>query len=366
MNKYNKILIVCDHYPLSPRVQKLRESIIKMDSNCEIVVFAWNRNHVDVKEDFVYAHNSKSGYGNKANVLLNLASFGKELRRFVYNFKPSRIHAIDFLMLLLIKADSKYEVIYEVYDIKFIRISFLNRIREKIEKTKLKNVKKIILASKFFQQYYQDLIGDKFYYVLNNKPTKVISDIYTGYLKEHMIRMRSKYVIGFVGNIRHYEILVNLINSIKDYEDVVVLLAGSGPSEAKVHNYCSKNNLLDKVIFSGRFTYDDLMGIYNSIDLVWAAYPNDNRNVYYAISNKYYESQIFSIPIVVAEKTLLAEEVNKMSLGFSVNPYSVEDIRKKIQFFKESSFEYPSVNKEEVYWESEMEIILNIYEIGDE
>ena len=49
-----KLYIICDHYPLSPRVNKLIETIEKEFSNIEALT--WNRTNKVVSEPFIYAY----------------------------------------------------------------------------------------------------------------------------------------------------------------------------------------------------------------------------------------------------------------------------------------------------------------------
>ena len=48
-----EVLIVCDHYPISPRINKIRNSILNINSKYKVKVLVWNRALKSVKEDFV-------------------------------------------------------------------------------------------------------------------------------------------------------------------------------------------------------------------------------------------------------------------------------------------------------------------------
>ena len=68
--------------------------------------------------------------------------------------------------------------------------------------------------------------------------------------------------------------------------------------------------------------------IYDYVDYVWAAYPNNNLNVKYAISNKYFESLNFQKKIIVSSKTELSNLVISKNQGFSINPFKKKEIEK--------------------------------------
>lgn len=86
-------------------------------------------------------------------------------------------------------------------------------------------------------------------------------------------------------------------------------------------------NGVPNIFMTGPYKYEEIEHLYGSADIIWAAYPNKDFNVQYAISNKFHESLAYAIPAVYADKTRLGEYVVASSLGCQVNPYSVEDIR---------------------------------------
>lgn len=84
---------------------------------------------------------------------------------------------------------------------------------------------------------------------------------------------------------------------------------------------------IDNVYFTGRYEYDKIEYLYYNSDIVWAAYPNKDYNVKYAISNKFHESLHYNVPCIFSEKTSLGDLVLRKEIGFVVDPYSVEKIR---------------------------------------
>lgn len=361
-----KILMICDHYPLSPRVKKIRESLIKLYPKSIIKVMAWNRNNEDIKEDYVVALNQEIGYGNRYKKLINLYEFMKKVRKEIKLFKPTYIHAIDFEMLVVASLTSRSsKIIYEVYDIKFFNNKIVNRLREKIEKFIITNrLENIILASPYFKKYYiQQGIKQKNIVTLNNKPSvKYIQNSKQGYMKGYSEIIKDKITIGFIGTIRYKDILLNLINATKDNEGVLIFLIGSGPDYEYFFNYVKSNNIGDKVIMTGRYDMDDLEEIYKYMDYIWAVYPNKDTNVKYAISNKFFESQVFNKKVIVANETFLGEEVIEKSLGYSVNPYEVKNIQNLINQFKKNIGQ--DINQEYIenmFWEKEERQLIKIY-----
>lgn len=361
-----KILILCDHYPLSPRVKKIRNSLIKLYPNCIVKVFAWNRSNNNVVEDYVISFNQEIGYGKKLNKLFNLFKFIKSAKEFMNGFKPDYIHSIDIEMLITSALISKKtKLIYEIYDIKFFKNNFINWIREKIEFFMINRYTyAMILASPYFDIYYKEKrIKCIKMIVINNKPSNELNVETKGnYMHKYKSLIRNKIVVGFIGTIRYQSVLVNLIDASTELDNVVVLLAGDGPSCKYIKAYIDSNALESKIIMTGRYSIEDLNSIYESCDYVWAAYPNKDINVKYAISNKFFESIVFRKKVIVSENTMVGNSVNELEIGYTVDPYNVESI---FVLLKSLSKEAYTANKvsfgKGLFWEDEEVELKSIY-----
>lgn len=359
-----KILILCDHYPLSPRVIKMRNSILKIKECSEVEVFCWNRKNQEVTEDYVVPYNKTSEYGNFLKNAFGIINFIEAAKNHIKKYNPFYIHAIDLPMLIAAAASTQtHRIIYEVYDIKSVRNSILNKIRETIEVFIInKRVDKLIYASPYFYIYYNNKLKiNKKYINLNNKPNESVGLTKTNYMEPYKERIRNKMVIGFVGNIRHKELLLNLIYAINLLEGVVVLLAGEGIAADKIKSDIKNKDVEKKVIFTGRFESIDLSAIYESCNYVWAAYPNKTANVMYAVSNKFYECIVFRTKIIVSNNTFLSEDVIKNDIGYVIDPYDKNDIKKMVLKLKEI-YSHDVLNTQmNSYWEDDELQLPDIY-----
>jgi len=363
-----KILMLSDHYPLSPRVKKIRNSMLKLYPESNVKILAWNRENTTKTEDYVETFNQDLGYGNKLGKLLNLIKFKKKAKMLFDEFKPDYVHAIDLEMCIVARAISKkVKLIYEVYDIKFFENKILNYIREKLELNIIKNnISGMILASPYFKIYYDDKCASKKdKIIINNKPSNsIMSNKSKGYMSSYMDLLRDKIVIGFIGTIRYKDILLNLINSVKDNDKANILLSGSGPHLNIIKEYVEKNNLQNKVIMTGRYREADLEEIYDACDYIWAAYPNKDLNVKYAISNKFFESIVFNKKVIVSENTMLGDSVIELKKGYVVNPYAPKDIEALIEKLEINKYKLEKTSfGNGFFWEDEELELKKIYKL---
>lgn len=357
-----RILLLCDQYPLPPRIINMKNSIQKYYPKSEITIFAWNRNSTKISEEDVISLDMNIGYGNQIKKILYLPKVYFFIKKLSKNKKFSILHAIDFELMFLssiIKTEEK--LVYEVYDIKFLANRVLNTIRYLVEKRSVnRKVDAVIFASPYFKNYYdENSYSIHNYIVVNNKPIfHEMIDKDSGYMNPYTKEIQKKIVISFVGLLRYPEILKKLMNVINKQENILLLFAGSGPAREELEKH-AKAIKMSNLIFTGRYSNIDLKSIYDVTDAIWAAYPNNDLNVKYAVSNKYFESQLFKRKIIVSDNTYLGNEVASKGLGLCVDPYSEEDIRRVILSI--SKLKYISPINEEKFWQNEEKYIEKIY-----
>lgn len=349
-----KILILINQYPIQPRTVKVIDSMKKLIPQVEIKVLAWNRSNLVNYEEEIISVNCDCGYGNKIKKAFGMLYFFREAKKFIKDYNPDYIHAIDWDMLAIGCLLKRNEIIYEVYDIPNCNNKILEKIMISIERISLKKVNKVLVASQYFKQEYLD----KEVHILNNKPKK--------YFYKNEIKLQEKrkdIVIGYVGKIRNYKILEMLIDECTNL-NIKLLIAGDGPDAKKIRKYIEMKK---NVEYLGKYEYSDINNIYSNIDIIWAAYPIDNRNVRYAISNRFYESSILGKPCIVTDKTELGKYVIENNLGYVVNTESRENIRNILRDIisnKDKLNEFKNnINKisNKMYWEEEEECIKEIY-----
>ena len=80
--------------------------------------------------------------------------------------------------------------------------------------------------------------------------------------------------------------------------------------------------------FHGEFkSPDDLPKIYDQIDVLLCTYDIKTASPRFAEPNKLYESIYFKTPIIVSSNTFIAEKVNRLGIGFDIDPYNNESVK---------------------------------------
>lgn len=314
-----KILLVDECYPLNTRNIKILSSLRRFYPNSEIHVITWDRagdfDANDVVESkwkwHLYTHSAR--YGNKLQKLFGLFGYRSFCKKIVRAIKPDVIiasHWNNLLMLPRLDYD-KQMLIYENLDAP-TGPSLVRYILGRIEQSYMSHAL-TIHASRFYTAIYPQKYRQM---VLENKP--VFNTTPVDYSPQKPLR------IAYLGNVRYIDILKNLADAVRGDERFKLSYHGGGPDYEDLKDYV---NGVPNIFMTGPYKYEEIEHLYGSADIIWAAYPNKDFNVQYAISNKFHESLAYAIPAVYADKTQLGEYVVASSLGCQVNPYSVEDIR---------------------------------------
>lgn len=335
-----KILFVLSHNP-NPRVIKKIDSLINKN---DVTVIYWNR----------FKYNTKF----KVNKSVKLIEFSMKVpskdavRRFYAlikyyflvkevfnNLQPEFVHATNFDMLLILnrvlKKNIKTKVIYEIGDLgkyvfyeneKFITRKIYKKIASSEARIMNKRVDSLILTSKhFWDHYYSNFFSIKKTYIILNVPKKSL-------FKDYSKRQNINFNIGFIGSVRYYQNLINLIIATQGLKpEINVLIAGDGPDFNKVKEYINNRNITNVTLY-GPYNYEkEIVNLYNQIDLVYSVYDSSEKNVQLALPNRLYEAINCEIPIIASKKTKLSEFIEKEEIGVTVDSNNIEDLSQAIK-----------------------------------
>lgn len=314
------ILLIDDIFPINTRNSKILNSLSEhFKENAQISVMTWNRNNSSIDGfDNYYFYCKESAYGHKFRKLINLWGYRNYCHSTIRTLHPDIIIASHWNNLLLIpKLDGERQMlIYDNLDIP-TGPKLLRGVASFLEKHRMKRVNLTIHASRFFKSLYNPSFNQL---VLENKPT-----FYTEPLDYHL---HTPIRIVFIGLVRHYEILSNLISAVSGNPHFQLYLHGDGHACQQLQVF---SNGEPNVFFTGRYSYNEIKGLYEEADIIWAAYPNKDYNVRYAISNKFHESLVFGLPTIYSENTQVGEYASKNNIGIQVDPYSIESIKSLLE-----------------------------------
>lgn len=358
-----KCLFVDTGYPINTRTEKFKKTISKC-FNTQVI--AWNRNsnnNINTDDNY-HILESDIGYGHKLKKLWLLPKFIFHVYNVVKKENPDYLFLSHWDSLLCFVVanlflKSKSKIIYDCLDLPTSRNKSILKALFYIESICLKKVDLVILASR----YYAKLYNHDNIMVFENYPSRDIIDslpdtpVWLNSLQEK--KSKGIKFISWIGVVRYRDVLTNMVDAMRTV-NAELLIFGDGPELSFLKSYIKEKQLESKVLFFGRYSQVDLPFIYKVSNLVWAAYPTLDFNAVYAISNKFFESSLFSRPPIISRKTMMAEELYKVNgSAVLVNEFDVADIVNEINnalSSKETTF-----NKytPDVFWEEKEKELLH-------
>ena len=315
------ILLVDDCYPINTRNQKIINSLKKnYGDKVKLTVVAWDRNngYTEAQPGYV-VYKKTSAYGHKTRKLMNLWGYRQFCRATIQQQRPDVVIASHWNNLLMVPQldRSRQMLIYENLDVP-TEGYLVRKASTLLERMEMQRADLTIHASRFFPKLYPASCNQL---VLENKPTFQAP-------KPQPYAPHKPLRIAFIGLLRYRDILGTLIDAVRNDERFELYFHGDGHAKEFLEAHASQAG---NVFFTGRYAYNDVARLYEQTDVVWAAYPNKDFNVKYAISNKFHESLTFGIPTVYANETCLGDFVTEHHIGMAVDPYSSDAIKQLLE-----------------------------------
>lgn len=269
-------------------------------------------------------------YSNSQSYPKRMKSLWKGVKQVITRHKDEDavyyLFGLDIAMVF--NAMCRKRFIYEESDLAhtYIGNSMIRCALEIIDKAIIKRSLLTVFTSEGFIKYHFGCTIDK----CKNKnyvliPNRLSLDVKNCKMVQGAPSHIENLRIGFVG--------VGRFKSVKHFAQVIlerfpnIEMHFFGNIAEKFQSDFDELKRFDKCFFHGAFaTPRDLPEIYSSIDLVLSTYDIEFENVRYAEPNKIYEAIYFETPIIVSKSTFLSDKVNRLGIGYSVDPLNDDSI----------------------------------------
>ena len=210
----------------------------------------------------------------------------------------------------------EYDIRHQVRDLHALQLGrgLVPAALRTVERLLLRKVSKVIVSSPMFaSEYYESRFGGEIV-LLENVPQE---SVWRDFVREQ--QSDGDFLVGYVGILRYKDALYKLIESVerlvREGFPIRVLFAG-GASPENLADVKAKITIREAFEFSGPYEYSkDITRLYKNVDLIYAVYDEFNRNCQLAMPNKFYESILSGIPILVANNTFVGKQIQKYGIG---------------------------------------------------
>lgn len=144
-----------------------------------------------------------------------------------------------------------------------------------------------------------------------------------------------KLRISYIGAVRQYNELKNLMDAAIDLEDIEISIHGAGVSykPLKTIEKYYKNSKI-----TGTYHFSQSAELYSQADLLYAVYDMKLANWKNSYPVKFYETIITKTPIIVSKGSVLEEFLEEHDIGFVVDGSNIDEIRKLIIYVRDNRY----------------------------
>lgn len=253
------------------------------------------------------------------NYLIKFLNNQYELKKIIrkYNSTTTVFYSFGLALTLSLKLNGCRYYIYEIADILYGYNKF-NSLRwffKAIDKFLIEKSILTVLTSAGFGHFLYNKSWPNNLVVQANKLNDFFRERERPVLPNSSI---DKLIFSYVGAFRYP-------NTIFQFAKII----GGRYPQHEFHFYGDSILTPDVVRLSNEYTNikyfgpfkspDDLTSIYEAIDIVVACYDTQSLNERIAEPNKLYESLYFKKPIIVSVNTFLADRVNDLECGFTID-----------------------------------------------
>lgn len=122
------------------------------------------------------------------------------------------------------------------------------------------------------------------------------------------------------GTMRYFKHQKKVIERLANDDRFVVYYHGTGPELEQYKEFVKTNNI-ENVIFTGRYDNSKKNELLKDADILNNSYWIDNENeVLYALSNRYYDGLIYRIPQLVEAQTYKTSICEENAIGIGIDP----------------------------------------------
>jgi len=317
----NKKVVLIRSRSIDSAIFKLADTLFKNGYAVHLLV--WDRQNNLQEKDYPYKitkFNLKAPY-DKYQALLYLPLWW--IYEFIFLLKNDSdiIHACDLDTLwpaIIIKKIKRVPLLYTIYDFYANNLidgtfqplrNFIRYFFSSIEKLGIKFTDILYIADKSREEEVKGAKIKKLVHIYNTPPD---------YKNFNNKRVTSKFSIFFGGLLIENRGIQHVIQSIKDLEDVELIIAGTGKCKDEIKKSSEK---YDNIEYLGWLpSYDDIIRECFKSDILFRFNDPKVPKTKFESPNKLFEAMMCKKPIIVNDRSAMADIVKEENCGVVV-PY---------------------------------------------
>lgn len=321
-------MILTNRFDPDIRVLKEAEYLRGLGINVEIL--CWDRENEYLDKPVEYINEIKikrfypfARYGSGFKQVKAYIKFIKQVKKYLsekeYNYL--HCHDLDGVIVGFISNSKKSKLIFDMHEIYEIqgskqRIRYIIRMIVNFMQSKSDY---IIYVNDLQKKLMKNKNKDKLIYIPNYPEVENF--------KEVKKTKSEKLRVSYIGTVRQFNELKNLMDASVNINEVKISIHGIGTSYKKLKDI--EEDYYNAEV-TGIYNYTDSTELYNNTDVLYAVYPMNTLQNKMSYPIKFFESIITLTPIIVSKNSVLEEFIKKYDIGFIVEGNNILDIKRLI------------------------------------
>jgi glycosyltransferase involved in cell wall biosynthesis len=137
------------------------------------------------------------------------------------------------------------------------------------------------------------------------------------------------FTISYIGTIGKQRFLLELVDVVKEINNVHCIIAGSGSKKKYVDALKTKCSQIENVEFIGRIPMNEVIPSTKKSNVIICMFDPQDENSRVGLPNKVFESMVTGRPIIASKNVYLGKFVEGKNIGLSI-PYNKKSLKDAI------------------------------------
>jgi len=317
------LMILSNPFMVDPRVYKEAKSLV--DKGHEVSIIVWDRKNDYKPEELVEGikvirvHNKGLMRILPNDLFRNRIWWKKAYKKGLelyksFKFDVVHCHDLDTLQSgVWLKKKLGIKLVYDAHEIFGYMIArnmpkIVVNYALSMEKKLIKNVDQIITVNEPVKEYFKSI---------SDKPVEIIMNCKELVNKEYKPTKNKVFTICYIGVLHKSRMFPELVDIIGNIDNVKFVIAGKKENlYDEIRNRCKK---YDNIEFLGSISFDKVIPLTSSSDLVVCMINPDDMNNKIGLANKQFEAMVCGRPIICSKETFSGDMTEKLKCGIVIN-----------------------------------------------
>lgn len=313
-----------------PDVRVYKEAKYLVSKGFDVEILCWDREGeyknrateeiegIKIKRFFPY-----SKYGTGYKQIVSYIRFIKKCKQYLKDKEYNYLHChdLDGVIVGFICKSRYSKIIFDMHE--FYEGKCTNKIISYLIKFLVNNIQDRSDSIIYLNQLQKEAMRPRNIKKLIFLPNYPEYDNYRYCEKSKSSNLR----IAYIGAVRQYTELKNLMDACNGIDNVSISIHGGGTAYKGLYNI--KNNYKN-IEITGVYHFSESTKLYSQTDILYALYPMNTIQNKMGYPVKFFEAIITKTPVIVSKGSILEEFLKENDIGFAVDGSNVEEIRKLI------------------------------------